>query len=113
MSQKICLTWDDNPLIWKLNSQFKWDDVCIIEKVEGGLSSGFTIPKKDPIPAVTKDLTDNEKNRFIQLVCEVNGMVYREKKRKSIEKSITIDHINKTIESVKDIKLDIYYNKEN
>lgn len=104
---KKWLLWEDNTLIWGDKDGFKWDEVFILlRKVKGIIEVGG-IDKLSPLEDIGKKISEDEKEKLIKVVCEVNGMVYVSSKRKKLEKSITIDQINRTIEKVLNVKVDI------
>lgn len=104
---KKYLKWNEVPETFKL-APYTWNDVSIIIQVEqiiGGGSSGIA-PKEykfEPIKTIKDTLPKKEYDRFIEIVCNVNGLTTRDLKKRKSEKSpiITIKEIQLTIDTVK------------
>lgn len=104
---KKWLKWEDNTLIWGDKDGFKWESVfLLISKIKGILSVGG-IDSLAPMEDLSKKLSEKEEEDLIKVICEVNGMVYVNSKKKSISKSITIEQINKTVNAIIGVKVDI------
>ena len=106
MSQnKIWLKWDQNTIIWD-QTQYYWDQVFILGKVTEALGSGsggVLVDRDRPWQEVEKKLkkkglTDEEREKFLKIVIEINGLVLSQTKTlDSIKKEITVEHIRKTL----------------
>ena len=106
MSQnKIWLTWDQNPIIWD-QTQYYWDQIFILGRVSEALGSGTggTLVDNDrPWHDVDKKLkkkglSDEERENFLKIVIEVNGLTLSQTKTlDSIKKEITVEQIRKTL----------------
>ena len=104
---KKWLKWEDNTLIWGDKDGFKWEAVyLLLNKIKGILSGGGIDPLA-PMEDLSKKLSEEEQETLVKVVCEVNGMVYVQSKKKSLINSITVDQINKTINAIIGVKVDI------
>ena len=104
---KKWLKWEDNTLIWGDKDGFKWEAVYILLNKVKGILAGGGIDPLAPMEDLSKKLSDKEQEDLIKVVCEVNGMVYVGSKKKSISKNITIEQINKTINTIIGVRVDI------
>ena len=87
------LGWDTNDEIWSDNP-YNWDDIILVEKIVAG---GGTLPER------YDKLTDEEKERFIQLIVKVKGnQEYSTSHIYTEMKSVKVDEVKVT---AKDIKL--------
>ena len=65
------ITWDNSNFTWDSNS-FTWDEVVLVEKaIDTGTDGSYP---EDPTQALDTNLTDEEKKRFVKLVCKVKGI---------------------------------------
>ena len=101
MSKK-CFLWSELAEEW-IGAQYIWSDVCIIIKVKQALAGGGgLILHKTPIEKIKDYLDDTEYKRFIEIVCRINGLTFREIKERH-EKGlpeVTFVEIKKAITSV-------------
>jgi hypothetical protein len=102
---KQCFTWSELGEEW-IGAMYPWSDVCIlIQAAGGGGVQVFDLPPHTYIPPheVAKDrLTKKEYRRFIELVCNVNGITKAERKarRERGEIEVTMTEIQRLYESV-------------
>jgi hypothetical protein len=109
---KIWIKWGSNDIIWGDNP-YIWSEVYIIHKVveSFGGGSGLLLHKNRPWESVEKQLkkklTDDEVERFLRLVVKINDIeVSQTREINDIKKSITAEHITKTISNfVSDVKV--------
>ena len=86
------LGWDTNDEIWSDNP-YNWDDIILVEQIVAG--SG-TLPER------YDKLTDEEKERFIQLIVKVKGnQEYSVPHIYTETKSVKIDEVKVTAEDIK------------
>ena len=105
-TKKIWLQWNNDSIIWG-STEYIWSEVFIIIQIAeafGGGAGGLLLPKKEPWKEVEKKLddkkfTEEDKKLFLQVIARVNGLVSSEVKTvdSSLKKSITVDHIKKTL----------------
>jgi len=99
---KVC--WNDpSDIVWSENP-YCWEDVFLVEKILGGSSGNFN----EFIPTFHK-LKPEEKEKFITLVCKVEGYNQsKQTKKKTTSKNITAKQIQFTINEVlKNINVEI------
>lgn len=86
------LGWDTNDEIWSDNP-YNWDDIILVEQIVAG--SG-TLPER------YDKLTDEEKERFIQLIVKVKGnQEYSVPHIYTETKSVKVDEVKVTAEDIK------------
>ena len=86
------LGWDTNDEIWSDNP-YNWDDIILVEKIVAG---GGTLPER------YDKLTDEEKERFIQLIVKVKGnQEYSTSHIYTETKSVKVDEVKVTAEDIK------------
>lgn len=86
------LGWDTNDEIWSDNP-YNWDDIILVEKIVAG---GGTLPER------YDKLTDEEKERFIQLIVKVKGnQEYSVPHIYTETKSVKVDEVKVTAEDIK------------
>ena len=105
-TKKIWLQWNNDTIVWSAND-YIWSEVFIVINIVdsmGGSAGGLLLPKKNPWKEVEKQLddkkfTEEDKKIFLQVIARVNGLVSSEVKTidSSLKKSITVDHIKKTL----------------
>lgn len=105
---KIWLPWNIDDLVWG-TTEYIWSEVYIVQHIAdsfGGGGGGMLLPKKDTWNEVEKQLNkkninDEQKKLFLQVVARVNGIVKSEVKTVDTElsKKITINHIRKTFQA--------------
>tara|TARA_R110002020_G_scaffold49287_2_gene140335 strand:- start:606 stop:932 length:327 start_codon:yes stop_codon:yes gene_type:complete len=65
------ITWDNANFTWDNNSH-TWDEVVLVEKaIKTGTDGSYP---EDPVKALDTNLTDDEKQRFVKLICKVKGI---------------------------------------
>jgi hypothetical protein len=102
MSKK-CFLWSELAEEW-IGANYIWSDVCIIIKVKEALSAGGggVYVAKSPLEKIKDYLDDTEYKRFIEIVCHINGLTFRDVKerRDSGHPEVTFIEIKKAITSV-------------
>jgi hypothetical protein len=102
---KQCFTWSELGEEW-IGAMYPWSDVCIlIQAAGGGGTHIFDLPPHRYLPPaeVVKDrLTKKEYRRFVELVCNINGItkVERKERRERGEIEVTLSEIQRLYESV-------------
>jgi hypothetical protein len=91
--------WDNNSAIWNLNP-YIWSDI-LIELTDGG-TAGPTIGKY-------QKLSKKKRRKVIKLICDINGVEYKEEKFQVLDSNITIHDIEMIVEKVnKHINLEVH-----
>ena len=86
------LGWDTNDEIWSDNP-YNWDDIILVEQSAG---------KSGPLLERYDKLTDEEKERFIQLIVKVKGnQEYSVPHIYTETKSVKVDEVKVTAEDIK------------
>ena len=61
------ITWDNANFTWDNNSH-TWDEVVLVEKaIKTGTDGSYP---EDPVKELDTNLTDDEKQRFVKLICK-------------------------------------------
>lgn len=102
---KQCFTWAEMAEEWD-SAEYIWSDVCILIQAGGGGGAAgfFDSPHKYIAPAdVAKErLSKKQYKRFIEIVCQINGInskqIKERKERGEIE--VTISEITRTYEEI-------------
>jgi hypothetical protein len=102
---KQCFTWSQMAEEWD-SANYIWSDVCILISAGGGGAAGFFEGSHKYIPPaeVAKDrLTKKEYKRFIEIVCNVNGISSKERKERKDkgEIEVTLSEITRTYEEIR------------
>lgn len=80
-------------IVWSSNP-YCWDDVFLVQKAAKGVDIyGGWKPSYD-------HLTDKEQDRFITLVCRVEGYKTTKENKKKIKANLTTNQIKLTVEEV-------------
>ncbi len=101
MSKK-CFLWSELAEEW-IGANYIWSDVCIIIKVKEALAGGGGVfVAKTPLEKIKDYLDDTEYKKFIEIVCRINGLTFRDikERRDSNLPEVTFIEIKKTISSV-------------
>ena len=101
MSKKFFL-WSELAEEW-IGAFYIWSDVCIIIKVKEALAGGGgLLLHKTPIDKIKDYLDDTEYKKFIEIVCRINGLTFREikERREKGLPEVTFIEIKKTITTV-------------
>ena len=94
-SNKLDVCWGDSTgIVWSSNP-YCWDDVFLVRKIAGGADDTYNKWK----PSYDQ-LTDKEKDRFITLVCHVEGHEKTKENKKKIKANISAKQIKLTVEEV-------------
>lgn len=84
---EIIFTWDGTDFCWDQN-HYCWDDVRLLQRLTGGYFQEY------------KKLEKKEKDRFITLVCRVEGYIPTEKTKKVIEANMTAEQVKITVDTI-------------
>ena len=104
MSTKKCFLWSELGEEW-IGSTYIWSDVCIIIAVKQALAGGgggMILSDKTAIHKIKAQLEPERYKRFIEIVCKVNGLTFREiheRKEKDMPE-VTLVEIKAAIQSV-------------
>ena len=105
--QKVWLTWTRTNILWS-KLDLLWSEVFLLIEIAGGGggTGGMLVDGEDVWKAVDRDLErkgydKEEREKFFKIVIKVNGLETKSTHKLSeIKKSITVDHIKKTIAQV-------------
>ena len=78
-------SWDANPFLNQSANPFTWDDCALITEIVEALGGGYT-------PSDYFDRHPKKKQKFIKLLCKVEGKEYKETKE-VIERKIRISDV--------------------
>ena len=105
MATKI--KWEDANFLWN-NNPYLWNEVELVEKVVKGGGSIYDVWER------VKELTPEEKKKFIQVIIKVKGNqeysfphIYTEKKEVKNDLDISVEDVKLVAEAVLGIKLQI------
>jgi hypothetical protein len=110
MSTKVFLEWENVNTTWDQLNQV-WEDVHILIEVGGVIRKGGGLGsyvKGNPWDRTRRELGEEKTNKFIRIVCRVNGLEYEDIIDPNPKIRVTAEHIEKTFaESIKvGVKID-------
>ena len=85
---EIIFTWDGADFCWDDNP-YCWDDVRLLQQIKtGGYFREY------------EKLPEEKKERFIILVCKVEGYIPTEERKKVIEANMTAEQVKITVDNI-------------
>ena len=92
-------SWDANPFPNQSVNPFTWDDIALITDVVGALGGGYT-------PSDYFDRHPQKKQKFIKLLCKVEGKEYKETKE-VLNRKIRISDVSLVAKEVLGINIKV------
>jgi hypothetical protein len=106
MSTRTPFQWDNANFAWEANpfsnqsiNPFTWDDVALITDVVSALGGGYT-------PSDYFDKHPQKKQKFIKLLCKVEGREYKETKE-VLNRKIRISDVSLVAKEVLGINIKV------
>ncbi len=104
MADKKCFLWSELAEEW-IGAYYIWSDVCIAIKVKQALSGGgggIVLTDQSAVQKLKQQLDPVEYKRFIEIVCKVNGLTFRQIKERKENglPEITMVEIKRAVQSI-------------
>ena len=100
---KKYLNWEDTDFTWDALDKW-WEEVYILIEIakKGGGGSGYEDwVRNNPWDVSRRQVGEEKTDKFIKIVCKVNGLRYEEVIDPNPKIKVTVEHLQKTFETYK------------
>lgn len=100
---KKYLNWEDTNFTWDTLDKW-WEEVYILIEIakKGGGGSGYEDwVRNNPWDVSRRQVGEEKTDKFIKIVCKVNGLKYEEVIDPNPKIKVTVEHLQKTFETYK------------
>jgi hypothetical protein len=98
------LNWEETDFTWDTLDKW-WEEVYILVEIArkvGGSSPGYEDwVKNNPWDVSRRQVGEEKTDKFIKIVCKVNGLKYEEVIETNPKIKVTVEHLQKTFETYK------------